>query len=101
MVDLLGDLRPRCRRILINAPQFLPRLPVPDGEPDKLPITEDTPQSPINPYGQTKLDMEFTLKNYARAYGLSFAAFRYFNAAGAAAGGEIGEHHDPETHLIP
>ena len=71
------------------------------GEPDKLPITEDTPQSPINPYGQTKLDMEFTLKNYARAYGLSFAAFRYFNAAGAAAGGEIGEHHDPETHLIP
>ncbi|HRI81464.1 MAG TPA: UDP-glucose 4-epimerase GalE [Opitutaceae bacterium] len=71
------------------------------GTPEKMPITEDTPQVPINPYGQTKLDMENTLKALARAYGLSFAAFRYFNAAGAAADGAIGEHHDPETHLIP
>jgi len=71
------------------------------GTPEKMPITEDTPQVPINPYGQTKLDMENTLKALARAHGLSFAAFRYFNAAGAAEDGSIGEHHDPETHLIP
>jgi UDP-glucose 4-epimerase len=71
------------------------------GTPEKMPITEDTPQVPINPYGQTKLDVENALKALARANGLSFAAFRYFNAAGAAADGSIGEHHDPETHLIP
>lgn len=71
------------------------------GEPEALPIVETTPQAPINPYGQTKLDLENCLKSFARAYGLSFAAFRYFNAAGAAADGQIGEDHDPETHLIP
>lgn len=71
------------------------------GTPEKMPITEDTPQAPINPYGQTKLDVENALKALARANGLSFAAFRYFNAAGAAEDGAIGEHHDPETHLIP
>lgn len=71
------------------------------GIPEKLPITEDTLQKPINPYGQTKLDVENALSAYARAYGLSFAAFRYFNAAGAAADGTIGEDHNPETHLIP
>lgn len=71
------------------------------GVPEKLPITETTPQAPINPYGQTKLDVENALKALARAHGLSFAAFRYFNAAGAAADGSIGEDHDPETHLIP
>lgn len=71
------------------------------GEPEKLPITEDLWQRPINPYGQTKLDVENLLKAFAHAYGLSFAAFRYFNAAGAAADGTIGEDHDPETHLIP
>jgi UDP-glucose 4-epimerase len=71
------------------------------GTPEKMPITEDTPQSPINPYGRTKLDVENILKALAAANGLSFAAFRYFNAAGAAADGAIGEHHDPETHLIP
>ncbi|MEM9025622.1 MAG: UDP-glucose 4-epimerase GalE [Verrucomicrobiota bacterium] len=71
------------------------------GVPDTLPITENTPQSPINPYGQTKLDIENALKAYANAYGLNFAAFRYFNASGADESGEIGEHHDPETHLIP
>jgi UDP-glucose 4-epimerase len=65
------------------------------------PIVETTPQNPINPYGQTKLDVEHALKNIAHAHGLSFAAFRYFNAAGAAADGKIGEDHDPETHLIP
>ena len=71
------------------------------GVPDKLPLTENTPQAPINPYGQTKLDVENALKSVAAADGLSFAAFRYFNAAGAASDGTIGEAHDPETHLIP
>lgn len=65
------------------------------------PIVEETPQNPINPYGQTKLDVEHALKNIAHANGLSFAAFRYFNAAGAASDGSIGEDHNPETHLIP
>jgi UDP-glucose 4-epimerase len=71
------------------------------GVPPALPIVENTPQAPINPYGQTKLDVENALRALARAHGLSFAAFRYFNAAGAAADGGIGEDHDPETHLIP
>lgn len=71
------------------------------GEPDALPIMENCLQLPINPYGQTKLDVENCLKAFAKAYGLSFAAFRYFNAAGAAEDGSIGEDHDPETHLIP
>lgn len=71
------------------------------GVPEKMPMTEDLPQAPINPYGQTKLDVENMLKAFARAYGLSFAAFRYFNAAGATEDATIGEDHDPETHLIP
>lgn len=71
------------------------------GVPERLPLTEDLPQAPINPYGQTKLDVENALKSLAVAHGLSFAAFRYFNASGAAADGSIGEDHDPETHLIP
>lgn len=71
------------------------------GEPDTLPMVETLTQAPINPYGQTKLDVENCLKAFAHAYGLSFAAFRYFNAAGAAEDGTIGEDHDPETHLIP
>jgi UDP-glucose 4-epimerase len=71
------------------------------GVPERLPMTEDLPQAPINPYGQTKLDVENALKALATAHGLSFAAFRYFNAAGAAEDGSIGEDHDPETHLIP
>jgi UDP-glucose 4-epimerase len=71
------------------------------GIPSKMPIVETLPQSPINPYGQTKLDIENALKALAHAHGLSFAAFRYFNAAGAAEDGSIGEDHNPETHLIP
>ncbi|MEJ6601199.1 MAG: UDP-glucose 4-epimerase GalE [Opitutaceae bacterium] len=71
------------------------------GIPQSMPITEDLPQAPINPYGQTKLDIENVLKSLAHAHGLSFAAFRYFNAAGAAEDGTIGEAHDPESHLIP
>lgn len=71
------------------------------GIPQSMPITEDLPQAPINPYGQTKLDIENALKALAHAHGMSFAAFRYFNAAGAAEDGTIGEAHDPESHLIP
>jgi UDP-glucose 4-epimerase len=71
------------------------------GVPDTMPITEECIQTPINPYGRTKLHMEHMMQDYARAYGLRFAALRYFNAAGAAPDGSIGEHHDPETHLIP
>jgi UDP-glucose 4-epimerase len=71
------------------------------GVPERMPLTEDHPQRPINPYGQTKLDLENALKALAHAEGLSFAALRYFNAAGAVTDGTIGEDHDPETHLIP
>jgi UDP-glucose-4-epimerase GalE len=71
------------------------------GVPETVPITEDTPQRPINPYGRTKLHIEHMLSDYAHAYGLRFATLRYFNAAGAAPGGELGEDHDPETHIIP
>jgi UDP-glucose 4-epimerase len=71
------------------------------GVPEKVPITEDTPQRPINPYGQTKLAFERALADYAAAYGLGYAALRYFNAAGASPDGTIGEDHEPETHLIP
>jgi UDP-glucose 4-epimerase len=71
------------------------------GIPEKMPMTENIPQAPINPYGQTKLDVENILKALALAHGLSFAAFRYFNAAGASEDGTIGEDHNPETHLIP
>jgi UDP-arabinose 4-epimerase len=71
------------------------------GVPDTLPITEATPQRPINPYGRTKLMCEDMLRDHAAAYGLRYAALRYFNAAGADPDGMIGERHDPETHLIP
>ncbi|MBO5780920.1 MAG: UDP-glucose 4-epimerase GalE [Opitutales bacterium] len=71
------------------------------GIPKSLPIVEDLPQNPINPYGQTKLDVEHFLQNCARAYGLNSVAFRYFNASGAAEDGSIGEDHSPESHLIP
>lgn len=71
------------------------------GTPDALPITEATPPRPINPYGKTKLIVEGMLADFARAYGLSYAALRYFNACGADLDGEIGEDHDPEPHLIP
>lgn len=71
------------------------------GEPRQIPITEDHPQDPINPYGATKLMIERALRDYAQAYGLRAVALRYFNAAGADAEAEIGEDHDPETHLIP
>jgi UDP-glucose 4-epimerase len=71
------------------------------GEPDDVPIRETQAQRPINPYGFTKLVIEHALADYARAYGWGYAALRYFNAAGASEEGDLGEDHDPETHLIP
>jgi len=71
------------------------------GIPAKVPISEQNPLQPVNPYGVSKLFFEHALEAYDRAYGLRFAALRYFNAAGADESGEIGEMHDPETHLIP
>lgn len=71
------------------------------GSPQKVPITEDEPQHPINPYGAGKLAVERALADYAAAYQWGFAALRYFNAAGASPDASIGEDHDPETHLIP
>ena len=69
------------------------------GVPQRVPIPESHPQWPINPYGWSKLFVERLLESFDRAYGLRFAALRYFNAAGATA--RSGEHHDPETHLVP
>jgi len=71
------------------------------GNPVKVPIPEDHPTEPINAYGQTKLDFEHALRYAAEAYGLGYAALRYFNAAGAAPDAAIGEDHRPEGHLIP
>jgi UDP-arabinose 4-epimerase len=71
------------------------------GAPDRVPIVEATAKAPLNPYGETKLAIERVLHWYNQAYGLRFAALRYFNAAGADPEGEIGENHEPETHLIP
>jgi UDP-glucose 4-epimerase len=69
------------------------------GEPEKVPISEDCPQWPKNPYGWTKLIMERLLASYGEAYGLKFVALRYFNAAGATQ--SCGEDHQPESHLVP
>ena len=71
------------------------------GLPEQMPIREDTPQRPVNPYGETKLMVERALYWYGVAHGLRAVALRYFNAAGADPDGEIGEDHNPETHLIP
>jgi len=71
------------------------------GEPVYTPIDEAHPQAPINPYGASKLMVERILKDYADAYGLNSVSLRYFNACGADPEGELGECHDPETHLIP
>lgn len=71
------------------------------GEPRYVPIDEGHMLSPANPYGQTKAILEKILSDYNSAYGLKSVSLRYFNAAGAAQGGEIGEDHEPETHLIP
>jgi UDP-glucose 4-epimerase len=71
------------------------------GEPTQIPITEEHPQKPINPYGYSKFIVEQILRDFGTAYDLRYVSLRYFNAAGADPDGEIGEDHDPETHLIP
>jgi UDP-glucose 4-epimerase len=71
------------------------------GIPEKIPIKENEKQLPINPYGWTKLMFERMMNDYDNAYGLRYVSLRYFNAAGADAGGDIGEKHNPETHIIP
>jgi UDP-glucose-4-epimerase GalE len=71
------------------------------GTPDAVPIREDAPQRPVNPYGETKLAIERALHWYGQAYGVRSVVLRYFNAAGADLDSEIGECHDPETHLVP
>ena len=71
------------------------------GEPQRLPIDEAHPQTPINPYGRSKLMAEHLLRDYSDAFGIRSVALRYFNAAGADPSGLIGERHEPETHLIP
>jgi UDP-glucose-4-epimerase GalE len=71
------------------------------GNPVRVPIDETHPQAPVNPYGESKLMIERMLHWYGESYGLRWMALRYFNAAGADPDGEIGEEHDPETHLIP
>lgn len=71
------------------------------GQPERVPIAEDDRLDPINPYGASKLCVEFMLRAYATAYDLGFVSLRYFNVAGADPAGDIGEDHNPETHLIP
>ncbi len=71
------------------------------GEPEQVPITEECPKSPLNVYGRTKLVIEGMLKDFSDIYGIRYKALRYFNAAGADEAGDIGEDHDPESHLIP
>lgn len=71
------------------------------GEPEKLPLREDHPQNPMNPYGKSKLMLEWILADCDSAWGLKSACLRYFNASGSSSDGKIGEDHDPETHLIP
>ncbi|WP_341739159.1 UDP-glucose 4-epimerase GalE [Microcoleus sp. CAWBG640] len=71
------------------------------GVPQKIPLTEDHPQHPINPYGTTKLMVEQILSDFDTAYNFKSVCFRYFNAAGADPSGLLGEDHNPETHLIP
>ncbi|MBS3734031.1 MAG: UDP-glucose 4-epimerase GalE [Phycisphaerae bacterium] len=71
------------------------------GNVDRMPIREGDPLAPINPYGASKLCVEFMLRAYAKAYDMGFVSLRYFNVAGADPAGDIGEDHDPETHLIP
>lgn len=71
------------------------------GEPENIPVREDCPTRPVSPYGASKLFMERMLEDFSKAHGLRWVSLRYFNAAGSSEEGEIGEKHEPETHLIP
>jgi len=84
-----------CRRMIFSSSAAV------FGEPEVVPIREDHPKNPTNPYGRSKLMLEEILAEYDRAYGVRSISFRYFNAAGADPSGEIGEDHTPEHHLIP
>lgn len=93
---LLGSMRAvGCHRILFSS------TCASYGIPQHVPIDESHPQSPINPYGWTKMIIERMLEHYGSAYGMASVCLRYFNAAGCDPGGEIGECHEPETHAIP
>lgn len=95
-LNLLNSMRKHgCKRIIFSSTCATYGVPL------SVPILEDMPQNPINPYGATKLMVERIFKDYAQAYGLQFVVLRYFNAAGADPEGELGEGHNPETHLIP
>jgi UDP-glucose-4-epimerase GalE len=94
------QLLDRCRRCGVRKFVFSSTCAT-YGVPEKVPITEDEKQRPVNPYGNTKLAFERALFDYADAYPFGFCALRYFNASGASADGTIGEDHNPETHLIP
>ena len=95
-LNLLDQLRRHdIRRIVFSSTAATYGIPV------VVPIEEDEPQMPINPYGNTKLAVERAMADYATAYGLGVGILRYFNAAGASPAGDIGEDHDPESHLIP
>ncbi len=95
-ISLLNAMRRHgCRRIIFSSTCAT------YGIPQEVPIPENHPQSPINPYGRSKLMMEQIIQDYTNAYGLQHAILRYFNAAGADPEGQIGEDHNPETHLIP
>lgn len=92
---LEGMIRSGARRIIFSSTCAA------YGEPKEVPLREDLPQNPINPYGRSKLMVEQILKDMTGAYGIQWAVLRYFNAAGADPDGELGEVHSPETHLIP
>ncbi len=95
-LNLLGAMRDhRVSRMIFSSSAAV------YGDPDVIPIPEDHPKRPKNPYGRTKWMMEQVLEDYSQAYGLRYVALRYFNAAGCDLHGELGEDHDPETHLIP
>lgn len=93
MLDVL--LRSGVRRFILSSTAAV------YGEPERVPIPEDHPLRPTNPYGESKAFLETVLRRYDQAYGLRYASLRYFNAAGAHPRGDLGEDHDPETHLIP
>lgn len=95
-LNLLDSMRRHCVNCLVFSSTCATY-----GIPEKLPLTEDHPQRPVSPYGASKLMVERMLADFSFAYGLRAISLRYFNAAGADVDGEIGEQHDPETHLIP
>jgi len=99
VVNALGLLR-AMRRVGVGRLVFSSSCTL-YGVPERVPIVEDQAVRPVSPYGRTKAIVEGILADYAAAYGLRYASLRYFNAAGAAPDGQIGEHHEPETHLIP